>query len=84
MSDSLTGYFYQHRILLTPLQVIMDWPKRCSENSASQTILLHMGRTISATGKTKVGGKLPLCSFAKFGLPVEFEKHMSRPAKVYP
>ena len=56
-------------------------PRCRSENSASQTILLHMGRTISATGKTKVGGKLPLCSFEKFALPVECEKHMSRPAK---
>ena len=53
-------------------------------NSASQTILSHMERAISATGKTKVGGKLPLCSFAKFVLPAEYEKHMSRPAKVYP
>ena len=62
----------------------MGWPRRRSENSASQTILLHLGKTISATGKTKVGGKLHLCSFAKFVLPVEYEKHMPRPAKVYP
>ena len=56
MSDSLTGYFYQHRILLAPLYLIMGWPRRCSVNSASQIILWHTGRTIYATGKTKVGG----------------------------
>ena len=32
------------------------WPRHGSVNSASQIILWHMGRTISATGKTKVGG----------------------------
>ena len=54
----------------------MGWPRRRPVNSESQTILSHMGRTISATGKTKVCGKLPLCSFAKFVLLVENEKHM--------
>ena len=44
----------------------------------------YMGRTISVTGKTKVGGKLSLCSYAKFVLPFEYQKHMPRPAKVYP
>ena len=38
----------------------------------------------SATGKMKVGGKLPLCSISKFVLPVEYEKHLPRPAKVHP
>ena len=57
MSDSLTGYFfYQHRILLAPLYVIMGLPRHRSVNSASQIILRHMGRTISVTGKRKVGG----------------------------
>ena len=56
----------------------MGWPRHRSVNSASQTILSHM-RTISATGKTKVGGKLHLYSFAKFVLPVECEKHMYAP-----
>ena len=32
------------------------WPRHHSVNSACQTILWHMGRAISATGKTKVGG----------------------------
>ena len=36
----------------------MGWPRRRSVNSVSQIILLHMGLTISATGKTKVVGKL--------------------------
>ena len=30
----------------------MGWPRRSSVNSASQTILSHMGRTVSATFKT--------------------------------
>ena len=89
MSDSLTGYFYQHWIVDsvgTPVgnnglaQALL-----CNTvNSVSQTNLLHMERAISATGKMKVGGKLPLRSFAKFVLPAEYEKHMARPAKVYP
>ena len=38
----------------------MGWPMHHSVNSASQTILWHMGRAISVTGKTKVGGN---CNF---------------------
>ena len=69
MSDSLTGYFfYQHWQWIvdsvgTP--VGNNWlaeavaPLCNTVNSASQTILSHMERAISATGKTKVGGKLP-------------------------
>ena len=34
----------------------MGCPRYCSVTSASQTILWHIGMTISATGKTKVGG----------------------------
>ena len=62
----------------------MGWPRHRSVNSASQTIVSHMGSKIFATGKTKVGGKLHLYSFTKFVLPVEYEKHMPRPTKVYP
>ena len=63
----------------------MGWPRHSSVKIASQTILWHMGRAISATGKTKVGAKvgmLTLRSFAKFVLPVEYEKHRLRPANV--
>ena len=54
--------------------------KQCEQKH----LIAHGGGTISAISKTKVGGKLTLCSFAKFVLPVEYEKHMPRPAKVYP
>ena len=89
MSDSRTGYFYQHWIVDTvdtPVgkNGLAQAPLCNTVNSASQTILSHMERAMSATGKTEVGGKLPLCSFAKFILPAVYEKHMPRPAKVYP
>ena len=84
MSDSLTGYFYQHWIMDTVGTPVGNNGLVQAPCCASQTILSHMDRAISATGKTKVGGKLHLCSFAKFVLPAEYEKHMPRPAKVYP
>ncbi len=61
MSDSLTGYFYQHWIVDsvgTPLgnNGLAQAPLCNTVNSASQTILLHTERAISANGKTKVGG----------------------------
>ena len=71
MSDSLTGYFYQHRILLTPLQVIMGRPRRRSEKN-------------STTGKTKVRGKARLVATFVLVCNVRFEKHMPRLAKFYP
>ena len=48
---------------------------RRSVNSASQTILSHMGGTISATGKTKV-------LIRKVHFAGEYEKRRLRPANV--
>ena len=61
MSDSLmascVALFLQHITDGTPAGhngLVQALLARRSVNSASQTILSHMGRTISATGKTKV------------------------------
>ena len=62
MSDSMMSspalpYSYQHDHYGTPggNNGLVQAPlARCSVSSASQTILSHKRRTISATGKTKV------------------------------
>ena len=62
----------------------MGRSSRCSVNSASQSILSHMGGgTVSATGKMKVGRNANFVLIrTKFVLLVEYEKHRLRPANV--
>ena len=63
----------------------MGWSSHCSVNSASQSILSHMGGTISATGKMKVGRNANFVLIrTKFVLLVEYEKHRLPPANVKP